>query len=165
RSSNIYFDSTFKSVPEIFYQLFVTHGEYKNVLIPYVFSLMERKTEIMFRRVVEKVPENVEITCQTAIVRSIGRTEDTFIGRHHRTGRSQILFPLRLWNQSERTENGISRTNNKVESWPNAFARLVEGNHTNIFKFLASLQKELSLVDIKIDTIHIRTTQQNTRHV
>ncbi|KAF0985296.1 hypothetical protein HZS_6898 [Henneguya salminicola] len=40
--------------------------------------------------------------------------EDTLIGRHHRTSRSQPLFPIRLWNQSERTENGISRTNNKV---------------------------------------------------
>ncbi|KAF0985895.1 hypothetical protein HZS_5295 [Henneguya salminicola] len=29
---------------------------------------------------------------------------------------------------------------------------------------IASLQRQLSLVDVKIDTIHIRTTQQNTRH-
>ncbi|KAF0985898.1 hypothetical protein HZS_5468 [Henneguya salminicola] len=43
RSSNIYFDSTFKSVPEIFYQLFVIHGEYNNVLIPLFFALMETK--------------------------------------------------------------------------------------------------------------------------
>ncbi|KAF0993151.1 hypothetical protein HZS_5054 [Henneguya salminicola] len=28
---------------------------------------MERKTEIMYRRVSEKVRENVEITCQTAM--------------------------------------------------------------------------------------------------
>ncbi|KAF0993060.1 hypothetical protein HZS_1096 [Henneguya salminicola] len=41
--------------------------------------------------------------------------EDPFIGRHHRTGCSQPLFPIRLWNQSERTENGTSWTNNKVE--------------------------------------------------
>ncbi|KAF0985452.1 hypothetical protein HZS_6092, partial [Henneguya salminicola] len=65
RSSNIYFDSTFKSVPKIFYQLLFIHGEYNNVLIPCVFALMERKTEIMYRRVWEKVRENVEITCQT----------------------------------------------------------------------------------------------------
>ncbi|KAF0986233.1 hypothetical protein HZS_8130, partial [Henneguya salminicola] len=58
RSSNIYFDSTFKTVPEIFYQLFVIHG---------VLMLMERKTEIMYRRVCEKVRENVEIPCQTAM--------------------------------------------------------------------------------------------------
>ncbi|KAF0989624.1 hypothetical protein HZS_529 [Henneguya salminicola] len=91
--------------------------------------------------------------------------EDTFIGRHHRTGRSKPLFPIRLCNQSERTENGISRTNNKVEGGHNAFARLVGGNHPNIFKFLVSLQRELSLVDVKIDTIHMRTTQQNIRPI
>ncbi|KAF0987197.1 hypothetical protein HZS_1579 [Henneguya salminicola] len=75
--------------------------------------------------------------------------ENTFIGRHHRTGRSQLLFLIRLWNQSETTEKGISLTNNKVKGRHNAFARL----------------RELSLVDIKIDTIHMRTTQQNTRPV
>ncbi|KAF0985282.1 hypothetical protein HZS_5129 [Henneguya salminicola] len=48
RNLYIYFDSSFKSVPEIFYQLFIIHGEYNNVLIPCVF-------------------ENVEITCQTAM--------------------------------------------------------------------------------------------------
>ncbi|KAF0986289.1 hypothetical protein HZS_6661 [Henneguya salminicola] len=66
-SSNIYFDSTFKSVPEIFFQLFVIHGEYNNVSIPCVFALMERKTEVMYIRVWEKVRENVEITSQTCI--------------------------------------------------------------------------------------------------
>ncbi|KAF0988425.1 hypothetical protein HZS_2193 [Henneguya salminicola] len=30
---------------------FFIHGEYNNVLIPCVFALMERKTEIMYRRV------------------------------------------------------------------------------------------------------------------
>ncbi|KAF0985958.1 hypothetical protein HZS_7380 [Henneguya salminicola] len=87
--------------------------------------------------------------------------EDTFIRRHDPTSHARPLFPIRLWNRSERTENGISRTNNKH----NAYARLVGGNHPNIFKFLASLQRELSLVDFKIDTIYMRTTQKNTRPV
>ncbi|KAF0990410.1 hypothetical protein HZS_7355, partial [Henneguya salminicola] len=51
--------------------------------------------------------------------------EDTLIGRHQHTGHSQPLISIQLWNQSERTENGISRTNNKVEGWHNAFACLV----------------------------------------
>ncbi|KAF0985406.1 hypothetical protein HZS_3623, partial [Henneguya salminicola] len=169
---------------------------------------MERKTEIMCRRVWEKVRENVEITCQTALCdfekasinsfiggqstlyrdnvtassifkiflafafikednviqayealeehiclngfekqfrELLNYYEDTFIGSHHRTGRSQPLFPIRLWNQSERTENGKSQTNNKVEVRHNAFARLVGGNHPNILKFLASLKRKLSL--------------------
>ncbi|KAF0991729.1 hypothetical protein HZS_2475 [Henneguya salminicola] len=91
--------------------------------------------------------------------------EDTFIGRRHLTGRPQPLFPIRLWNQSERTENGTSGTNNKVNDWHNAFARLVRVNHQNIFKFLASLQRKLCLVYVKIEHIHMRTTQQNTMPV
>ncbi|KAF0990352.1 hypothetical protein HZS_102 [Henneguya salminicola] len=67
RSRNSHIDSTFKTVPEIFYQWVVIHGEYNNVLIPCVFALMEQKTEIMYRRVWEKVRENVEIACQTAM--------------------------------------------------------------------------------------------------
>ncbi|KAF0993216.1 hypothetical protein HZS_5624 [Henneguya salminicola] len=55
------------SVPEIFYQFFFINVEYNNVLIPCVFALMERKTEIMYIRDWEKVRENVEITCQTAL--------------------------------------------------------------------------------------------------
>ncbi|KAF0985542.1 hypothetical protein HZS_6353, partial [Henneguya salminicola] len=145
-SSNIYFDSTFKSVPEIFYQFFVIYGEYNNVLIPSYEALEEHICLNGFEQQLTELWNYYE---------------DTFIGRHHRTGRPQPLFPIRLWNQSNRTDNGISRTNNKH----NAFARLVGGNHSNILIFLASLQTELSLVDIKSDTIHMRTTQQNTRPV
>ncbi|KAF0986494.1 hypothetical protein HZS_5299 [Henneguya salminicola] len=46
-------------------------------------------------------------------------------------------------------DNGISRTNNKVDSWHNAFARVFGRNNPNIFKFLAALQRERSIVDVK----------------
>ncbi|KAF0990453.1 hypothetical protein HZS_1859 [Henneguya salminicola] len=46
-----------------------------------------------------------------------------------------------------KTINGIGRTNNKVEGWHNTFARLVGQNHPDIVKFIASLQRELSLGD------------------
>ncbi|KAF0986807.1 hypothetical protein HZS_8140 [Henneguya salminicola] len=39
--------------------------------------------------------------------------EFPFIGMHHRTSRSEPIFPISVWNKSERTENGISRANNK----------------------------------------------------
>ncbi|KAF0990859.1 hypothetical protein HZS_7917 [Henneguya salminicola] len=68
RSSNIYFDSTFKSVPEIFLPVL----GYLPRIPPCInfmcfFALMERKTEIMCRRFWERVRENVEITCRTAM--------------------------------------------------------------------------------------------------
>ncbi|KAF0993062.1 hypothetical protein HZS_1098 [Henneguya salminicola] len=50
-----YIDSTFMSVSEILYQLCVIHEEYSNVLILCVFALIWRKSEIMSRRVWEKV--------------------------------------------------------------------------------------------------------------
>ncbi|KAF0992069.1 hypothetical protein HZS_213 [Henneguya salminicola] len=53
---------------KILYQSFFIQGVYNNVSIKCVFALMERITEIMYRRVWEKVRENVEITYQTATV-------------------------------------------------------------------------------------------------
>ncbi|KAF0986409.1 hypothetical protein HZS_3446 [Henneguya salminicola] len=64
--------------------------------------------------------------------KNIYASMDTFIGRHHRTDRSQPLFPIRLWNQSERTENGISWNYNKVKGWHNAFVSFVGGNHPKL---------------------------------
>ncbi|KAF0993374.1 LOW QUALITY PROTEIN: hypothetical protein HZS_7822 [Henneguya salminicola] len=63
------------------------------------------------------------------------------------------LFPIILLIQSERTEY------NKCGNWHNAFTRLIKENPRNIcLKFLASLPRELSLIEVKIKTIHIRTT-------
>ncbi|KAF0991951.1 LOW QUALITY PROTEIN: hypothetical protein HZS_5199 [Henneguya salminicola] len=55
--------------------------------------------------------------------------------------------------------------NNKVKGWHKAFARLVGGNHPTIFLFFASLQRGLSLRNVKIETIRLRTSQQNNRPV
>ncbi|KAF0988273.1 hypothetical protein HZS_2680 [Henneguya salminicola] len=68
--------------------------------------------------------------------------DGTFMGRHPSTGRSQPFFSIQLWNPSERTENRISRTNNKVEGGHNAFAHLVEGNYPNIFNFFSLFAEE-----------------------
>ncbi|KAF0987842.1 hypothetical protein HZS_2578 [Henneguya salminicola] len=88
-----------------------------------------------------------------------------FHRRHPRVGHPHPLFTIRSWNQCERTENGISRTNNKVEDCHNAFSHLYGGNHPNIFEFVATLQRELSLIDVLIDTLYFRATQPNTRSV
>ncbi|KAF0989647.1 hypothetical protein HZS_6620 [Henneguya salminicola] len=72
---------------------------------------------------------------------------------------TQPLFHIRLWNPAEKTENRISRANNKGEGWYNAFAGLVGGNHLNIYIL------ELSLAEVKIDTIPTQTTKQHNRPV
>ncbi|KAF0986878.1 hypothetical protein HZS_2610, partial [Henneguya salminicola] len=61
-STNICFDSIFKSVSKFFSQLCVIQEECNNVFIPCFFALIEQKPEIMHRRVWEKVRGNVEIT-------------------------------------------------------------------------------------------------------
>ncbi|KAF0992125.1 LOW QUALITY PROTEIN: hypothetical protein HZS_947 [Henneguya salminicola] len=47
----------------------------------------------------------------------------------------------------------------------NTIARDVGGNHPNILICLSFWQREVSLVDIKIDSIQMRTFQQNTRPI
>ncbi|KAF0985284.1 LOW QUALITY PROTEIN: hypothetical protein HZS_948, partial [Henneguya salminicola] len=79
---------------------------------------------------------------------------------HQKASSYRSLLALRLCNQSEITENEISRTNNKVEGWYNAFTHLKSSEYLKIFGLL---QREPSLVDVKIDTIYMLTTQKNTR--
>ena len=55
--------------------------------------------------------------------------EDTYIGRPQRRGRRQPLFPLVMWNQRMRTEEGLPRTNNMAEGWHNAFQSSVTFSH------------------------------------
>ncbi|KAF0986057.1 hypothetical protein HZS_3159 [Henneguya salminicola] len=56
-------------VPEIFYSCFFFQGEYNCVLILCIFASIQRKTEIMYRRVWDKVRENVKsnakLPCRT----------------------------------------------------------------------------------------------------
>ncbi|KAF0987730.1 hypothetical protein HZS_7588 [Henneguya salminicola] len=101
----------------------------------------------------------------SAFIHEDNHYEDTFIGKHNRTGRSQPLFPIRLWSPCKKRKMELVMLIIKVEGWHNAFARLIGRNHSNLFKFLVSLQDKLSLVGIKIDTIHMRTTQQKASPV
>ncbi|KAF0986762.1 hypothetical protein HZS_2321 [Henneguya salminicola] len=93
QSFNVYFDSPFKSVPEIFYQLFVIHGEYNNVLIQCVFACIKRKTEIMYKRVGRKsekiLKSHAKLPC--VILRRYLSIHLCFLSEHTI---DQIFFPL-----------------------------------------------------------------------
>ncbi|KAF0993346.1 hypothetical protein HZS_914 [Henneguya salminicola] len=85
-------------------------------------------------RAYETLEEHMRSNCFQKKFRDLlNYIRDTLIKRHNYLGPSQPLFPIRLWNQYERTENGISLTTNKVEGWHNAFVRLERGNLQNIF--------------------------------
>lgn len=68
--------------------------------------------------------------------------EATYIGRRLRRGRRPPRFPIPMWNQSERVEAGMPRTNNLLEGWHNGIQSSLTGHHPTIWKFLTFLQKE-----------------------
>ena len=72
--------------------------------------------------------------------------EDNYIGRFRRCGRrSRPPFPIQCWNVKEHTEEGIPRTNNKLEGWHLAFQSQVDTAHPTLWRFLAALQREEGL--------------------
>ncbi|KAK7102956.1 hypothetical protein V1264_021106 [Littorina saxatilis] len=70
--------------------------------------------------------------------------EDTYIGR--RVGRNarrrNPLFPSEMWNQYERTDDDMPRTNNHCEGWHRRFQSNVGAHHPNFWKFLEVLRRE-----------------------
>ena len=59
--------------------------------------------------------------------------EDNFIGRLRRNRRAQPLFPLNVWNISDRIGEGLPRTNNSVEGWHKAFNSSLKADHPSPF--------------------------------
>ncbi|KAF0987836.1 hypothetical protein HZS_2784 [Henneguya salminicola] len=45
---NLYCDGTFKSNPNLFYQLYTIHDIYKTTLIPVVYCLLSSKTTMIY---------------------------------------------------------------------------------------------------------------------
>lgn len=69
--------------------------------------------------------------------------EDTYLGRPQRRGRRRgAVFPPQMWNQYERVNNNLPRTNNATEGWHRAFQANVGSHHPSIWAFVAVLQRE-----------------------
>ena len=74
--------------------------------------------------------------------------EDTYIGRPNRGGnRRNAVFAPNLWNVRQRTQDGLPRTNNKLEGWNRAIQTLLDGPHPSIWRFFSAIQKEEGLQD------------------
>lgn len=72
--------------------------------------------------------------------------EDTYIGRLGRRGQRRAAnFGKIMWNVRSRTEEGIPRTNNKIEGWHRAIQGMVDSPHPSLWRFLAAIQKEEAL--------------------
>lgn len=52
-------DGTFKVAPDIFYQLWVVHGLYRNRVQPFIYALLPRKTTEIYSRVLELIREHI----------------------------------------------------------------------------------------------------------
>ena len=75
--------------------------------------------------------------------------EDNFIGRPLRQGRRPPQFAIAVWNQFDRAQAFLPRTNNHVEGWHRRLQVNIGGHHPNFWHFLTVLQKEQSLTEME----------------
>ena len=84
--------------------------------------------------------------------------EDTYIGRLQRCGcRRQPPFAHDMWSVHNRVEEGLPRTNNRIEGWHRRMQSNVGALHPSIWHFLDVSQREQSLNEAIIT--QIRTGQ------
>lgn len=55
QSKRWYSDGTFKTVPEVFFQLYTIHAEVYGTVVPLVYVLMPKKTEQMYTKMLEQL--------------------------------------------------------------------------------------------------------------
>ncbi|CAF3023510.1 unnamed protein product [Rotaria sp. Silwood2] len=48
-------DGTFKVVPEIFYQLYIIHGVYRDHVVPVIYALLRRKNKETYQRLINEI--------------------------------------------------------------------------------------------------------------
>lgn len=76
-----FIDGTFKVVPEIFYQLFVIHANYRDHIIPVAFVLLSGKTGQHYQTMINEIialvpgwsPRQIMIDFEKALITMFGR--------------------------------------------------------------------------------------------
>ncbi|KAF0985422.1 hypothetical protein HZS_4760, partial [Henneguya salminicola] len=114
------------SVPEIFYQLIVFHGEYNNVLIPSVFALWSEKlrscTEELGRKSEKMLRSHAKLPC--VILRRHLLIHLCFTIRAHAA--FNVMFAAVAFIEED---NVFERT----KHWTNIYALMVLNNNTENF--------------------------------
>ena len=73
--------------------------------------------------------------------------ETIYLGRAQRGGRRRApRYSLNLWNQLERLEGELPRTNNLIEGWHRGCQASLDGEHPSVWKCITFLQTEEDLV-------------------
>ena len=95
----------------------------------------------VFNTIVEAVPEDLQLDPL------LGYFERTWIaGLNGRSAR----FPPSSWNQTDRVETELNRTNNYCESFNKKFSNVIGHSHPTIFNFLSAVQLEQASTEGKI---------------
>lgn len=68
--------------------------------------------------------------------------ESNYIGRRTRNGRRNPRFAIQFWNQADRTNADLPRTNNHIEGYHHGIQSALDGQHPSIFKWMKFIQKE-----------------------
>ena len=76
-----FIDGTFKVVPEIFYQLFVIHANYRDHIIPVAFILLSGKTGQLYQTMINEIialvpgwsPRRIMMDFEKALITMFGR--------------------------------------------------------------------------------------------
>ena len=96
----------------------------------------------VFNQLVEIIPNTVQI--------------DPLLGYLERTGivgltRRAARYPPASWNQTDRVETNLNRTNNYCESFNKTFSSVVGRAHPTIYNFLSAVHLEQASTEGKIN--------------
>ena len=68
--------------------------------------------------------------------------EDTYIGIQRRGGPRDVpMFPIRIWNMYDRTQDDLPQTNNHIEGWHKGFSGNCDGTHPTVWKLIRAFQR------------------------
>ena len=68
--------------------------------------------------------------------------EDTYIGIQRRgRPRDVPMFPIRIWNMYDKTQDDLPRTNNHIEDWHKGFSGNCDGTHSTVWKLIRAFQR------------------------
>lgn len=68
-------------------------------------------------------------------------------------GRLPVQYSPKIWSVGKRTELGIPRTQNIVESWHNRMKSIIDRNHVGFWKMIKELQSEEKAVHTNIERL------------
>ena len=96
----------------------------------------------------------------------IGTWKMVRIARDHpKLVRQTPDYPPETWNQFQRTLQGQSRTNNRVEAWNSAFSKAIGRPHPTMWQLFRQFQVEANITQSKMEHIQLGTFKRKESKV